>query len=176
MYSNEPSSDAHPRRCRSGVGKSCLLARFTNQIWAPYTTPTTGVDYVMGHFVYNDRVYEEHLWDPSGSEQYDDVRQKYYKGVKSFWLVYDVTNRQSFENIRKWTASVRQLATNMKSAYLFGCKADMDNKRAVWPAEAEALSKELRLKWAGEMSAKTNQGIQKQFGSRAQVLKSVSIR
>ncbi|KAG8872631.1 GTP-binding protein [Tulasnella sp. 331] len=141
-----------------GVGKSCLLARWTSQVWAPYIAPTVGVDYAVVYFTINDRTHVEHLWDPSGKKEYDDIREKYYKGIKNVWLVYDVTNRQSFENLRVWRASLQRLAPEITSAHLYGCKVDLADKRAVWPYEAEALAKELGAWWDGESSAKTNQG------------------
>ncbi|KAG8861241.1 hypothetical protein FRB96_003191 [Tulasnella sp. 330] len=90
------------------------------------------MDYTMGYFLYNDKLFEEHIWDSSGKEQYDDVRRKYYKGIRVVWVVYDVTNRQSFENIRVWVASIRRFATDIPPGiYLFGCKTDLDDQRAV---------------------------------------------
>ncbi|KAG8880947.1 Ras- protein Rab-2A [Tulasnella sp. 332] len=110
-------------------------------------------------------------WDPSGSEQYKELRQKYYLGIDFFWLVYDVTDRASFEHIQDWVACARKTAPNSLGMYLVGNKSDLHDKRAVSTKEGIALAKKLILIWAGETSAKTNSGVQGLLGGWAPRMK-----
>ncbi|KAG8867032.1 GTP-binding protein, partial [Tulasnella sp. 331] len=157
----------------SGVGKSCLLARNLGQVWTPYLTPTIGIDYETRHALFDADSYQQCIWDPSGSQQYDGITKAYYKGVDYLWLVYDITNRKSFENIRVWVTSARELAPRIKSRFLYGNKADLHDKRVVSLQEGEALAKQLGLLWRGEVSAKTNEGVQKAFGRWGSALKQI---
>ncbi|KAG8876043.1 GTP-binding protein [Tulasnella sp. 331] len=155
----------------SGVGKSCLLKRFLAQGWATDVAPTVDVHYEVRHIICDDRAVEQHIWDTSGSVQFDGFRRHYYAGTDTLWLVYDITNRMSFENIRRWYASTRDLGFNFANIQLIGNKSDLHDKRTISLGEGEDLARYIKAKSFAEASAKTNEGLQRAFGSWGLVLK-----
>ncbi|KAG8855855.1 GTP-binding protein [Tulasnella sp. 330] len=157
-----------------GVGKSCLLARSLYQLWAPFITPMTGVDYEIYLVIKNDKQYTRHYWDISGHPRYRSLTEEYLGDVDSFWFVYDITNRKSFESIRKWAARARESSPQSNNLNLIANKKDLSDKRAVSLEEAKALAVELKLLWHGEMSAKTNAGVQYLWGGWTPGLKKLS--
>ncbi|KAG8849057.1 Ras- protein Rab-2-B [Tulasnella sp. 330] len=145
----------------SGVGKSCLLTRYMSQYWVPNMAPTMGIQYqtLLRFDGDHHSQWQQHFWDASGSDAYHELREEYYKGISVVWLVYDVTNRESFES-----------ESNDFYIRLIGNKVDLHDRRVVSMKEAYALAQELNLAF-GETSAKTNQGVQVALGSWGPVSK-----
>ncbi|KAG8888662.1 GTP-binding protein Rab-3D [Tulasnella sp. 332] len=144
------------------------------KLWAPFITPTTGVDYEIYLVIKNDKQYTRHYWDISGHPRYRSLTEEYLGDVDSFWFVYDITNRKSFESIRKWAARARESSPQSNNLNLIANKKDLSDKRAVSLEEAKALAVELKLLWHGEMSAKTNAGVQYLWGGWTPGLKKLS--
>ncbi|KAG8844949.1 Multifunctional virulence effector protein DrrA [Tulasnella sp. 330] len=142
----------------------------------PCTAPTAGVHYETRFRFAGEEQWEQHFWDLSGNQLYDDLTCKYYNNVHHLWLFYDVTDRKSFDNIRQWVARARQLCPRFSSARIIGNKSDLHDKRAVSIEQAKALAQELGITWAGEVSAKTNQGVQMTFGSWGPVSRKLCAR
>src|SRR5690606_5539587 len=79
-------------------------------------------------------------------------------------LVYDITNRESFQNIRKWVEDINKYRDESAAAViLVGNKVDKKDQRAVTIEEAEALAKELGISTVVEASAKAGNGVQESF-------------
>lgn len=71
------------------------------------------------------------LWDLVGQGKYLNITKSYYRGAHCVLIIYDCTNRQSFENVRQWYDQVVQFGTSDIIKLLIGNKSDLSDKRAV---------------------------------------------
>jgi len=102
------------------------------------------------------------IWDLAGQAQFKRVRQSYLANAEAGILVYDVTNRSSFENIDKnWYREIKKASPNIV-LILVGNKIDLESKRVVSRDEGEALAQNLKLTYV-ETSAKTGENIDDAF-------------
>ncbi|KAG8992826.1 GTP-binding protein Rab-3D [Tulasnella sp. JGI-2019a] len=147
-----------------GVGKSSLLVRYLGNVWMPSILPTVGIHYET----FRERRGEDkvilHLWDGSGAEQYKALRTIYYAGTDRIWIVYDVTNRNSFDNVRSWVQDARSSGSNAL-VFLLANKCDLSDDRVVTEREGRVLAIGQGLNYA-EVSAKSNEGVQQLRGDR----------
>jgi DnaJ family protein C protein 27 len=105
---DEPSSVA-PSRIKvlsmgsAGSGKSCLIKRYCESRFVSKYIATIGVDYGVKP-IKIDHVGEFRInfWDLSGHSEFFEVRNEFYKDTQGCLLVYDVTNRESFEQCDSW--------------------------------------------------------------------------
>jgi len=102
------------------------------------------------------------IWDLAGQAQFKRVRQSYLANAEAGILVYDVTNRSSFENIDKnWYREIKKASPDIV-LILVGNKIDLESKRVVSRDEGEALAQNLTLTYV-ETSAKTGENIDDAF-------------
>jgi GTPase SAR1 family protein len=94
----------------SGVGKSNLLLRFSKNQYCERTKPTVGVEFATKVVqIEGNRLIRAQIWDTAGQERYRLIASTYYRRAMGALLVYDVTNRKSFDNIIKWLEEVRDI-------------------------------------------------------------------
>lgn len=143
----------------SSVGKSSLLYRYTDNDWNPYYIATIGVDFKVLTFERAGKVVKLQLWDTAGQERFRSITQSYYKGANSVLLVFDVADRESYENVRGWLRDIRTFGTDGVPVVLIGNKADLPaDKRQVSTEEATALAAELGFPYF-ETSARTGDNV-----------------
>ena len=92
------------------------------------------------------------LWDTAGQDRFKFLSVLYYRSAQGITLVYDITDRTSFDNLKYWINEIEQKANNW-IVFLIGNKSDLDDKRTVSFEEGEALAKEFGMKFY-ETSAK----------------------
>lgn len=97
-----------------------------------------------------------------GQERFRTITHNYYRGAQGIALIYDVTHLQSFENIRKWIADVRQYAESSVNIVLVGNKCDLAEKRVVTTEQGRELAKEYDIQFF-ETSAKQDINVQEAF-------------
>jgi Ras-related protein Rab-1A len=85
-------------------------------------------------------------WDTAGQERYRTIASAYYRGADGIILVYDVTNRESFEHVQDWIADVRQYARADIPIVLVGSKSDLETERVVQTTEGEQAAAEMKMK------------------------------
>jgi Ras-related protein Rab-11A len=123
----------------SGAGKSTLLSRFTKDsfdITDPVPT-TVGIEYVTKNLKVDGKNIKVEFWDTAGQERYRAVTSGYYKHSVGALIVYDITDRRSFENIPAWLSEVQQQLSEGVVLLLVGNKSDLSaQRRAVPVAEA----------------------------------------
>jgi len=88
----------------SSVGKSSLLLRFSDKQWLPEdeASATIGVDFRVHKMEVNGRKVKMSIWDTAGQERFRTITASYYRGAQGVILVYDVSNRESFEALPRW--------------------------------------------------------------------------
>jgi Ras-related protein Rab-8A len=134
----------------SGVGKTCLLLRYVNNTFSSTFITTIGVDFkrkTVGEL-------QLQLWDTAGQERFRTITTSYFRGAMGIVVVYDVTDRQSFESVRGWHRMIQAHAADGVDVILLGNKVDRGERR-VTEAEGAALAEELGMAAFGEVSAKT---------------------
>ncbi len=85
----------------SGVGKSNLLTRFTRNEFNLESKPTIGVEFATRTIVTESKNIKAQIWDTAGQERYRAITSAYYRGALGALLVYDISKKSSFENVRK---------------------------------------------------------------------------
>ena len=148
----------------SGVGKSSLLYRYTDQDWNPHYIATIGVDFKVLSFERMGKVVKLQLWDTAGQERFRTITHSYYRGAHGIMLVFDVTNRESFDNISTWLKDVSKFGVDSAPMLLVGNKCDCVAQRNVSASEAQQLAESIGCKYI-ETSAKNNAGVEKAFGA-----------
>ncbi|CAG5928388.1 unnamed protein product [Menidia menidia] len=167
----------------SGVGKTCVLFRFSDDAFNTTFISTIGIDFKIKTVELQGKKIKLQIWDTAGQERFHTITTSYYRGAMGIMLVYDITNAKSFENISKWlrniderkkieiqlkselklkVASARKHANEDVERMLLGNKCDMEDKRVVPKARGEQIAREHGIRFF-ETSAKANINIEKAF-------------
>nr|DAD28600.1 TPA_asm: hypothetical protein HUJ06_030068 [Nelumbo nucifera] len=113
----------------SGVGKSCLLLRFSDDSFTTSFITTIGIDFKIRTIELDGKRIKLQIWDTAGQERFRTITTAYYRGAMGILLVYDVTDESSFNNIRNWIRNIEQHASDNVNKILVGNKADMDESK-----------------------------------------------
>merc|ERR1711998_5037 len=154
----------------SGVGKSCLLCRYSDDVFNSNFITTIGIDFKIRTIELDGKKIKLQIWDTAGQERFRTITQAYYRGAMGILLVYDVTDEKSFQNIRSWMRNIEQHANTEVVKVLLGNKCDMKNKRAVTQEEGENLAKEYEIEFF-ETSAKDKINVDQAFTRMAKLIK-----
>jgi len=146
----------------SDVGKSSILLRFTEDKYNDEQPCTIGVDFKIKLVEYNGKKINLTIWDTAGQEKFRSLTSSYYRGTQGIILVYDVSRRESFNDLQIWLNEVEMYSTNPNVVKLLvGNKIDKEN-REVSREEGLAYAKAKAMLYI-ECSAKTRLGIQQAF-------------
>ncbi|KAJ6663453.1 hypothetical protein lerEdw1_009532 [Lerista edwardsae] len=152
----------------SMVGKTSLLRRYTEQRFIPSPCPTVGVEFYskMMELPPGVRVKLQ-LWDTAGQERFRSITRSFYRNAVGVFLIFDMTNRRSFENIFEWYNEVTNAQTIAKLTFvLIGHKSDLQSFNRVSTEEAEGLAISLGAPFI-ETSAKENRNVELAFETMA---------
>ncbi|CAG8569326.1 13293_t:CDS:2 [Acaulospora morrowiae] len=147
----------------SGVGKSCLLLRFSDDSFTPSFITTIGIDFKIRTIELDGKRIKLQIWDTAGQEPY-------YRGAMGILLVYDVTDERSFNNIRNWFSNIEQHASEGVNKILIGNKCDWVEKKAITKEQGQELADEFGIKFL-ETSAKANINVEEAFFTLARDIK-----
>lgn len=125
----------------SGVGKSNLLSRFAHDKFNLESRKTIGVDFSTKSINVDNKTIKAQIWDIAGQERYRAINSAYYRGALGAVLVYDIANRASFVNLKRWLGELREFADPNIVTILVGNKSDV-KPRAVTTEEAKAFATE----------------------------------
>jgi small GTP-binding protein len=148
----------------SGVGKSCILARFIDNEFDMHHTVTIGVDFetkIIKLKDYEHITVKLQCWDTSGIAIFKSITKSYYKESCVALVVFDLSDYESFLQVDEWVHLVREQNEHNPDIWLVGNKCDV-LRRDVTPHEIGRLVHRLGLKYI-ETSAKTGQGINEVF-------------
>ncbi len=154
----------------SGVGKTNIVSRFVDDSFTDSVRSTIGIDFQVKVIDTGSEKIKLQIWDTAGQERFRSISRSYYKYAYGIIVVFDLTNRKSFENIEKWINDVETLSEydlTYIELLLIGNKADLDDKRQVFDEDIKALQDTYSFTYI-ETSAKNNTGIQDGFVELAQ--------
>uniref|UniRef100_A0A3B4ANN7 small monomeric GTPase n=1 Tax=Periophthalmus magnuspinnatus TaxID=409849 RepID=A0A3B4ANN7_9GOBI len=118
----------------SGVGKTCVLFRFSEDAFNSTFISTIGIDFKIRTIELDGKKIKLQIWDTAGQERFRTITTAYYRGAMGIMLVYDITNEKSFENIKNWIRNIEEVAKaniNVENAFLTlarDIKTKMDSK------------------------------------------------
>ncbi|XP_042455859.1 ras-related protein RIC1-like isoform X3 [Zingiber officinale] len=138
----------------SGVGKSCLLLRFADDSYLESYISTIGVDF----------------WDTAGQERFRTITSSYYRGAHGIIVVYDVTDEESFNNVKQWFSEIDRYASESVNKLLVGNKCDLTANRVISYETGKAFADEIGIPFL-ETSAKDATNVEQAFMTMAAEIK-----
>lgn len=154
----------------SGVGKSCLLLRFADDTYTESYISTIGVDFKIRTIELDGKTVKLQIWDTAGQERFRTITSSYYRGAHGIIIVYDVTDRQSFQNVEHWLKEIDKYATGNVNKLLVGNKSDLQSKKVVTYDEAKEFADKHGIKFL-ETSAKNSHNVEQAFQTMATEIK-----
>ena len=146
----------------SFVGKTNIMSQYIRKEFSLNTKSTVGVEFGAKIIKIENKMIKAQIWDTAGEERYRSVTNAYYKGAKGAFVVYDITNKLSFESIEKWIQDLKINSDHNITLLLIGNKKDLEDKREVSKEEGEEKAKTFGLGFI-ETSACTGENIDKAF-------------
>jgi len=147
----------------SGVGKSCLLLRFADHTYTESYISTIGVDFKIRTITTRDeKTIKLQIWDTAGQERFRTITSSYYRGAHGIIVVYDVTDQESFNNVKQWLNEIERYACEKVNKLLVGNKCDLVSKKAVSYEVAKAFADKLDIPFL-ETSAKAATNVERRF-------------
>ncbi|XP_050761815.1 ras-related protein Rab-26 isoform X1 [Gymnogyps californianus] len=160
----------------SGVGKTCLLVRFKDGAFlAGSFISTVGIDFRNKVLTVDGVKVKLQIWDTAGQERFRSVTHAYYRDAHALLLLYDVTNKASFDNIQAWLTEIHEYAQQDVVLMLLGNKVDSAQDRVVKREDGEKLAKEYGVPFM-ETSAKSGLNVELAFTAIAKELKHRSMK
>jgi len=150
----------------SGVGKTSIISRFIDNSFEKNKKSTTGADYTgktMYFDEYGGKKIKFEIWDTAGQEIYRSLTKIFYKDAKIAVLVYDITKRETFEELKKyWYNQIKESATPDIIIAIAANKCDLYEDEKVKEEEGREFAKEIGA-YFKLTSAFLNSGIEELF-------------
>jgi len=154
----------------SGVGKSCLLLRFADDTYTESYISTIGVDFKIRTIELDGKTIKLQIWDTAGQERFRTITSSYYRGAHGIIVVYDVTDQESFNNVKQWLHEIDRYACENVNKLLVGNKNDLTSKRVVSFDAAKEFADNLDIEFL-ETSAKNATNVEQAFMTMAAQIK-----
>ena len=144
----------------SGVGKTSLIRRYTNNIFNTNHLETIGIEFFNKEERINDQIIQIKLWDTAGQEIFHSLTKNFYRKADGIIIVYDITNKESFDRIQDWVKSVYDNTDTYKEIQMIivGNKIDLEENREVSKEEGMKIGKYFEIDFF-EASAKNAEGV-----------------
>ena len=148
----------------SSVGKTCFLLRYCDKSFQDVHLSTIGLDYRLKTITLkNNRTVKLQIWDTAGQDRFRAITKNYYKSANGVLLIYDISNLQTYENVKNWISQIREEANPNVIIYLVGNKIDLPKEKRVVKIEAgQKIADEFSLSFK-EASAKNGDNVNQIF-------------
>ena len=146
----------------SAVGKSNILLRYIHDRFNEEFHSTIGVEFGAKNLDIDGKIFRIQVWDTAGQETFRSITRAYYKNSVCAFVVYDISNRTTFDNIKTWVEDCKRLSPKAVLMILIGNKTDLEEKREVSYEEGSIYASKHGMLFY-ECSAKTGQNIDKIF-------------
>ena len=145
-----------------GVGKSCVILRYVEGDFPGNIMSSIGVDFKTKQIELDEHSIKMQIWDTAGHEKFRTITTSYYKSAQAIIILYDITQKSSFEHIRNWITEIDKFGKQGVLKVIVGNKLDLENNRKISKEDAENLALKYGVKlW--EVSAKDNTNIEEMF-------------
>ena len=144
------------------VGKSCILVRFSDDVFVENYVTTIGVDFRFKTMVVNGKIAKIQIWDTAGQERYRSITTAYYRGAAAIIICCDIANKESFYNLNNWIEEVSKYIDKDVDKLVLLNKCDLKSEKKIDQSEISKFEKERGIK-VMEVSAKTGEGIENAF-------------
>lgn len=146
----------------SGVGKTCVLFRFSDDAFNSTFISTIGIDFKIRTIELEDKKIKLQIWDTAGQERFRTITTAYYRGAMGILLVYDITTEKTFDNIKTWIKNIERHASEDVEKMILGNKCDLEDKRVISTEQGQKLAAEYGVSFM-ETSAKANINVEEAF-------------
>ena len=153
----------------SDVGKSSLILRYVDQTWSDTFVPTIGVDFKVKSLEVENKQIKMQIWDTAGQERFRNVISSYFRGSHGIFVIYDITNRDSFKNLENWLQEIEKNANPNVLKILIGNKNDLEEDREIKTEEGQAFADRNGMQFI-ETSAKNNVNVNEAFEALAKLM------
>lgn len=143
------------------VGKTSLIRRFSEGMFIASRVMTIGVDFQTASVEVSGQKIKLSIWDIAGQDRFGSFRGSFYRGARAVALVYDVTDRLSWDNLPRWQAEIAKVAPAARYVVV-GNKIDLD--RSIPREEAEQFASNQGFPYI-ETSALTEAGVKEFFNT-----------
>ncbi|MHA1379857.1 MAG: Rab family GTPase [Candidatus Helarchaeota archaeon] len=147
-----------------GVGKTSLIIRHVDKKFEKEYKPTLGFDISLKTVSLDEENASAELliWDIGGQAIFKEIRESYLEGSHCCFLVFDLTRKETFNNIKNWTVELTRYAGDIPRI-LIGNKKDLENERQVSKENIEEKARAIGALDYFETSAKTGEGVDEAF-------------
>jgi len=149
------------------VGKSNIIYRFVQGKFNENYKATINLDFSYKNLKIGDKIYRVQLWDTVGQEEFQSISRGYYKSGVCALVVYDITNRESFNNVSTWVEECKNNGPSTISLVLVGNKIDLEDKRQITYEEGEDYANQNNMQFF-ETSALNGSNIDKMFNDNVE--------
>ena len=129
----------------SSVGKSNILSKFKDDKFDEKSQPSIGVQFIAKNIVIENTTFRLQIWDTAGQECFRSMTKIYYKNSSCAFLVYDITEKESFNNIDLWLNECKKVAPETILLVLIGNKCDLKENREVSYEDGLKFSKKNKM-------------------------------
>ena len=145
------------------TGKSSILDMYKNNNFNGNTSATIGVDFVKSTIKKDNNDYSLYIWDTSGQEKFNSIILSYYRNISVIVLVFDLSNRKTFDNLRKWLLDISHYSNENVIIKLIGNKCDKPKIISINEIKDFCYNNNISFYSYLEVSAKNNINIDKIF-------------
>ena len=138
----------------SQVGKTSLLLNYTEHIFPEEHIATIGVEYKDKYIIKDNYNIRLQIWDTAGQERFRSITKSIYRNANGVLFVYDITNKESFANIKNWIKDLQNVGNDIKGI-IVGNKIDLDPERIIDKKDLEEMANKYQMPFI-ETSAKQN--------------------
>ena len=153
----------------SNVGKSSLISRYVDGLWSDVFVPTIGVDFKIKTLEIGNKNIKMQIWDTAGQERFRNIISSYFRGSHGILLIYDITNKNSFNNLQDWLEVIENNANKNVLKILIGNKIDLEEDRQIKTEEGQSFANRNNMQFI-ETSAKTNTNVTDAFEALAKIM------
>ena len=134
----------------AGVGKSCLTAKATKDMFEETYSVTVGFEFMVFNVKINDTIVKLQIWDTSGQEIYHSLISGFYRNASLAMMVYAIDNKESFNHIEYWLKEIKLQSNPDIKIFLIGNKADLEEERQVQFNTAKTFKEENEINYFSE--------------------------
>ena len=149
-----------------GVGKTCIISRYIDDVFEENLGSTIGANYTEKIITKNNKDYQLDIWDTAGQEQFQSLGKHFYKDSYIVCLVYDITNQESLDSLKTiWYPNLLKFGEKYTVLAVVANKSDLyENDELANEQQAKDFAAEIKGIWMST-SAKSGDGIDKLFNT-----------